>query len=121
VYLTTTGAPLTFTTNNGNGGAFPASGDIEPHDGPGCSFHIIGEGAGVFDGSDWRLSISDDGGRTWSSLVKPRVVGREGEYRKRMRWLKMGQSRQRLVRLENTGNIRRNIIGIYIDTDQGMT
>jgi hypothetical protein len=33
----------------------------------------------------------------------------------------MGQSRERMIRLECTDPIRRNIVGIYIDAGQGMT
>ena len=68
----------------------------------------------------WRLSVSDDGGRTWSTLVKQRQIGRQGEYTKRLRWLKMGQSRQRLIKLECTDAVRRNIVGVYMDLSQGM-
>jgi hypothetical protein len=66
------------------------------------------------------LSVSDDGSRTWSTLVKPRDIGATGEYKTRLRWLKMGHFRQRSIKLECTDPVRRNIIGIYIDDEQGM-
>ncbi len=67
-----------------------------------------------------RLDWSDDGGRTWSLLKKWRSMGKIGEYRKRLRWLKMGQARQRILRLEVTDPVRRNLIGNYLDVEQGQ-
>lgn len=67
-----------------------------------------------------RLSVSDDGGRTFSLLQKWRSLGKVGEYTKRLRWLKMGQFRQRQIRLEITDPVRRNIVGIYQDVVPGL-
>ncbi len=67
-----------------------------------------------------RLSVSDDGGRTFSLLQKWRSMGKMGEYLKRLRWLKMGQFRQRMIRLEITDPVRRNIIGVYVDLTEGL-
>jgi len=72
------------------------------------------------DHPSWRLSVSDDGARTWSTLVKPRSIGRQGQYLTRLRWLKMGQARQRVIKLECTDPVRRNIVAIYQDLSQGM-
>lgn len=88
--------------------------------GPGCTPYVSTEEAGPAQDPEWRLTVSDDGGRTWSTLVKTRGLGRLGQYLTRVRWLKMGQARQRMIRLECTDPVRRNIIGIYIDTQQGM-
>lgn len=73
-------------------------------------------------GSDPQIMLdwSDDGARTWSKLVKWRSMGRAGEYLKRLRWLKMGWSRQRILRLRITDPVRRNLIGFYIDVSKGM-
>ncbi len=122
VYLTTLGRPRDFTQNNGNGGAFPlAPGTIiDPAPGPGCTFYYVTESAGSAADPMWRLSVSDDGSRTWSRLVKPRSMGPVGHYKTRLRWLKMGQFRQRVMKLESTDPVRKNIIGIYIDLEQGM-
>lgn len=134
-----------FATNYGTGGAFSiggsgtlnlqapdvcftpvplrptGSGDIDlATTSPGCTFYTTGVAVGV-DENEWRLSVSDDGGRTWSTVVKPRSSGTLGQYRKRLRWLKMGQFRQRVVRLENSAKSRRNIVGIYLDVDKGMS
>lgn len=67
-----------------------------------------------------RLAVSDDGGRTFSLLQKWRSMGKIGQYRKRLRWMKMGMFRQRQIRLEVTDPVRRNIIGIYLDTSEGL-
>ena len=122
VYLTTLGPPRDFTQNNGDGGAFPLSpGDeIDPAGGPGCTIYYFTESAGAAGDPQWRLSVSDDGSRTWSRLVKPRSMGPVGHYKTRLRWLKMGQFRQRVMKLESTDPVRKNIIGIYIDLDPGM-
>jgi uncharacterized membrane protein len=121
VYLTTLGPPLDFAANNGAGGGFAPTDTIDPTGGPGCTPYFVTEAAGPAYDPQWRLTVSDDGGRTWSTLVKPRSIGKLGEYLSRLRWLKMGQSRERMIRLECTDPIRRNIVGIYIDAGQGMT
>lgn len=66
------------------------------------------------------LSVSDDGGRTFSLQRKARSLGRLGEYLKRIRWLKLGQFRQRIIRLEITDPVRRNFVGFYTDVTKGM-
>lgn len=122
VYLTTMAPPLDFAQNNGVGGSFPVHGTISGAEGPGCSTY--GDTSGYLPplaDPQWRLSVSDDGGRTWSRLVKPRALGQTGKYLTRLRWLKMGQFRQRSVKLESTANVRNTIVGIYIDLDQGMS
>ena len=120
VYLTTLGPPTDFAQNNGSGGAFAPHGTIWPATGPGCTPYFFVEAAGPEANPQWRLTVSDDGGRTWSRLVKPRSIGALGKYLTRLRWLKMGQSRERVVKLECTDRVRNNIVGIYIDLDQGM-
>lgn len=94
---------------------------IEASPGPGCTPYFETLSAGPAADPEWRLSVSDDGDRTWSPLVKPRSMGPVGHYKTRLRWLKMGQFRQRSLMLECTDPVRRNVIGIYIDLDQGMS
>lgn len=81
-----------------------------------------GVGATSGQGSDpvWMLSWSKDGGMTWSTLQKWRSMGKRGEYRKRLRWLHMGQSRQWVLRLTSTDPVRRQIIGTYATLRKGM-
>lgn len=120
VYLTTLQPPLDFTQNNGISGSFPINGDITGADGPGCSTYSILASAGPLSDPQWRLNVSDDGGRTWGREIKPRAIGPTGIYPTRLRWLKMGQSRERIIKLECTDPVRRTILGVYIDLDQGM-
>jgi hypothetical protein len=115
-----------FGVNRGSGGTFTrAGGDLAAWTGgiPPCGPYYLPSGAvNAPQGADpqVRLSVSDDGGRTFSLLQKWRSMGKIGEYTKRLRWLKMGQFRQREIRLEITDPVRRNIIGIYIDTAEGL-
>lgn len=66
------------------------------------------------------LSVSDNGGRTFTLQQKWRSMGKLGEYLKRLRWLKLGQFRERQIRLEVTDPVRRNLIGFYIDVTPGL-
>lgn len=81
-----------------------------------------GVGAVSGQGSDpvWMLSWSKDGGETWSTLQKWRSMGRRGQYAKRLRWLRMGQARQWVLRLTSTDPVRRTIIGTYVTLRKGM-
>lgn len=81
-----------------------------------------GVGLSEGQGSDpkWMLDWSKDGGRTWSSQQQWRSMGRLGDYTQRLRWLKLGQSRQWIFRLQSTDPVRRVIIGAYLDVEAGM-
>lgn len=81
-----------------------------------------GVGLAEGQGSDpmWMLDWSKDGGRTWSSQQQWRSMGRLGAYLQRLRWLKLGQSRQWIFRLQSTDPVRRVIIGTYLDVEEGM-
>ncbi len=81
-----------------------------------------GVGATVDPGSNpqWMLDWSKDGGRTWSMLQEWRSMGMIGAYTTRLRWLRMGQSRQWLLRLQSTDPVRRTVIGFYRDVREGM-
>lgn len=120
VYLTTLGPPLNFAQNNGSGGSFVPTQPITGAGGPGCTPYYVTEAAGPAANPEWRLTVSDDGGRTWSTLVKPRSIGALGQYLTRLRWLKMGHSRERMIRLECSDPVRRNVVGFYIDVTAGM-
>lgn len=121
VYLTRDGVPATFAQNAGRGSSFAInSGPMSEAVPPGCTPYVATESGGPAQDPSWRLSVSDDGGRTWSTLVKPRAIGEIGEYLKRLRWMKLGQSRERMIRLDCTDPVRRNIVGVYLDISQGM-
>jgi len=115
-----------FADNPGSGGAFVISGGTLAIDGappPSGAYTIPADVLpNTPQGADPQimLSVSDDGGRTFSLLQKWRSMGKLGEYTKRLRWLKMGQFRQRQIRLEVTDPVRRNIVGVYTDVSEGL-
>ena len=68
----------------------------------------------------WMLDWSKDGGRTYGPIQQFRSMGKIGEYRQRLRWLRLGQGRQWIFRLQSTDPVRRVIIGTYADFYEGM-
>jgi hypothetical protein len=119
------GTAADFALNAGSGGTFTIAGGSLALVGswPACGVYLIpAPTVNEPQGADpiIMLSVSDDGGRTFSSLQKWRSLGKEGEYLKRLRWLKMGMFRQRQIRLEITDPVRRNIVGIYQDVSEGL-
>lgn len=58
------------------------------------------------------LSWSDDGGNTWSS-EHWKSFGKMGEYRKRVIWRSLGQSRQRIFKLKVTDAVKVCLSGLY--------
>lgn len=81
-----------------------------------------GVGLTTGQGSDPQIMLdwSDDGGRTFGPVQLPRSLGKIGEYKKRVRWTKMGQSRNRVLRLTITDPVKRSLIGFYADLKAGM-
>lgn len=127
VFLTVAaGAPVaSFADNGGAGGGFAVTGQIVPAgSNPAGSVYseTIGDAADDPPGVDPRIMLdwSDDGARTWSALRLWRSMGRQGAYLTRLRWLKLGQARQRVLRLQVTDPVRRSLIGFYLDTETGM-
>lgn len=74
---------------------------------------VFEEGVGLAtgQGSDPQvmLQFSDDGGRTWSS-EKWRKIGRQGEFKNRARWKRLGRARDRIYRYAISDPVRRNLI-----------
>lgn len=66
------------------------------------------------------LDVSKDGGMTWQNLLKFRSMGAVGEYRKRLRWLSLGNARQWVFRLRYSDAARPALIGTYIDMYKGL-
>ena len=69
---------------------------------PHSSLEIVcetGVGLATGQGSDPQLTleISNDGGRTWTTLPT-RTIGAQGEYKTRVRWHRLGSSRDRVYR-----------------------
>jgi hypothetical protein len=117
------GSPASFAGNNGLGGAFTVSGEslVDSTSSPCCSITDTAN-FNVPLGADpqVRMSVSDDGGRTWNEVTKNRSLGKKGMYLQRLRWLKMGQFRQRIVKLEITDPVKRRFVGFYADITEGM-
>ena len=81
-----------------------------------------GVGLATGQGSDPQLMLdwSDDGGETFKPLQLWRSMGKIGQYLKRLRWLQMGQFRQRVLRINVTDPVPRVIISANADISQGM-
>ena len=65
---------------------------------------------------DW----SGDGGHTFNIPQKWNALGAIGAYRQRLRWLRMGQARQRTIRVTISDPVKRTIISAYGDLEVGM-
>jgi len=66
------------------------------------------------------LDWSDDGGRTFSELQLWNSMGKLGAYRQRLRWLRQGQSRNRIYRVVVSDPVKRSIIAAHADLEVGM-
>jgi hypothetical protein len=66
------------------------------------------------------LDWSDDGARTWSAVQTWSSMGEQGQYRKRLRWLRLGQSRNRVYRITMSDPVRRTIIAAHGDMTVGF-
>lgn len=71
-----------------------------------------GVGIATGQGSDpqWMMRLSKDGGRTYTSLQKWRSAGAIGQNRTRLRWLKLGQARERVFEMTTSDPVKRTII-----------
>ena len=72
-------------------------------------------------GSDPQIMLdwSDDGGRIFKGLQLWRSIGKIGEYLTRVRWLRMGSFRQRILRITISDPVRRTIISAHTQTEEG--
>jgi hypothetical protein len=66
------------------------------------------------------LDYSKDGGFTYSKPQLPRSLGRQGETVKRLRWLRLGQSREWYFRITLLDPIKRVVIAAYADQYTGQ-
>jgi hypothetical protein len=64
------------------------------------------------------IQFSDDGGRTWSN-ERWATLGRIGQYRRRVRWYRMGQFRERYLRLTLADPVKVALIGATAELDRG--
>jgi hypothetical protein len=60
------------------------------------------------------LSVSDDGGRTWSS-ERWRNIGATGDYKTRVEWRRLGSAREMVFRLQLSDPTRTALIAVNID------
>lgn len=77
---------------------------------------------GVGQGTDPKamLQFSDDGGHSWSN-EKWADLGKIGETRKRVKWRRLGMSRDRVYRIRITDPVRVTMIGAELDVTKGMS
>lgn len=66
------------------------------------------------------LSWSDDGGRNFKTPQLWHGMGKIGEYYTRVFWRRLGQARNRVMRVEISDPVRRNIIAAHADLSVGM-
>lgn len=80
-----------------------------------------GVGLTTGQGSDPQIMLnwSDDGGRTYSELQPWNTMGKIGAYLTRLRWLRMGQARQRVWKVTISDPVRRTIIANSVDMEAG--
>lgn len=53
---------------------------------------------------------SDDGGRNWTNW-REQSLGEQGEYRKRIRYRRLGQFRSRIFQIQVSSPIKRDLMG----------
>ena len=78
----------------------------------------VGTTAGTTSDPQMWMDYSDDGGRTWGTRKPFRSMGKIGEYRKRLRWQRLGMTRQRVYRLTVADAVKRSIIGAYLNGEE---
>lgn len=66
------------------------------------------------------LQYSDDSGKTWSNERWARA-GALGQYRKRVRWTRLGRSRDRIFRVVMTDPVYWVLIDAYLEITLGKT
>lgn len=83
----------------------------------------IEAGVGITDGqgSDPQVMLrySNDGGRTMSTRQIWKSAGKIGEYRTRLRWNRMGQSRERVYEVTISDPVKRTIIAAHAEGYSG--
>ena len=80
--------------------------------------HGVGLTTGQGSDPQAMLDWSDDGGRTWSN-EHWRDIGPKGEYKQRAKWDRLGQFRQRVLRVSVSDPIKRVIDSIAIAEIEG--
>jgi hypothetical protein len=80
-----------------------------------------GVGLNAGQGSDPKVMLqwSDDKGKTWGNEIW-RSIGKTGRYQYRAIWDAMGESRERMFKLEITDPVKRNLIGARANIAKGV-
>jgi Neuraminidase (sialidase) len=65
------------------------------------------------------LQTSDDGGYNWSS-EKWATFGKVGKYKTRMRWQRLGKSRDRVFRIKASDPVKMIILGARMDVESDL-
>lgn len=81
----------------------------------------VGTPSGQGSDPQFMLDYSDDGGRTWSGQQLWASAGAIGAYRTRLRWLRMGSFRQRVLRLTISDPVVRTVISAHVDVQIGTS
>lgn len=66
------------------------------------------------------MRYSNDSGQTWSAW-SPRSTGKVGEYSKRVKWDRIGMSRNRVFQFRCTDDCKASIMGLSIDSKAGKS
>lgn len=82
----------------------------------------VGVGLSSGEGSDPQMMLewSDDGGRTWSNEHWS-SLGRRGRYMRRVRWHRLGQFRERYLRITCADPVKIAILGCQAELDRGLS
>ena len=65
------------------------------------------------------LDWSDDNGKTWSNQ-RAASFGMAGHYRQRVRFLRLGQARERIYRVSISDPVKRVILSANLEAEGGM-
>ena len=74
-------------------------------------------------GSDPQIMLdwSDDGGHSFGPLQPWRSIGKIGAYRARLRWRRMGQFRERIIRMQISDPVKRVVIAANAEFRIGLS
>ncbi len=79
----------------------------------------VGDTTGTASDPQVWMDYSDNGGRTYSPRKPFRSMGKIGAYRQRLRWLRLGQARNRIYRVTVADAVKRSIIAAHLDPAMG--
>jgi hypothetical protein len=80
----------------------------------------VGNTSGQGENPQWMLRSSKDGGRTWGTRQQWKSAGKIGANRTRLRWLRLGQARERVFELTTTDPVKRTLIAVNGDGYPGV-